>query len=497
MFHNCYFTSIDLKDAYFFIPICQEDRRFLAFMWKENTYRFTCLPFGLNVGPRTYTKLLKPIMEYFRMKGITCSIYLDDLLLISKSKEQSLIELKMIMSTLKSLGFVINEKKSTLTPTKEIKYLGFIFSSENLTMSLPDDKRTKIHNLCMDICQRKTIKIRQFAEFIGVLISACPAVPYGILYTKIFEKYKYKALLDNSYDSFMTINDEIIKDCQWWMSQIFTSTSKIKRDAYDIEIYSDASGTGWGVYCNGQRSNGFWSADEKKKSINYLELKAAQYGLQIFAKEKDCCNILLRIDNTTAISYINRMGGVQLVEYNTLARDIWSFAEKRKIMLTASYIASADNVYADRESRRSSSTTELEINNEFYKLIKDNFYNPEIDLFANFQNTKCKRFASWHPDPLCWQVDSFTFSWKEMSFYAFPPFSMIARVLNKIRSEGSKGIVVVPYWPTQPWFPVFMSLLAKTPLYLGPANDLLLLHGRFYKVQEQLILVAGLLSGNL
>ena len=41
-------AKIDLKDAYFMIPIAQEDRVFLYFEWKNKSYRFNCLPFGLS-----------------------------------------------------------------------------------------------------------------------------------------------------------------------------------------------------------------------------------------------------------------------------------------------------------------------------------------------------------------------------------------------------------------------------------------------------------------
>jgi hypothetical protein len=57
---NCFMASIDLKDAYYSIPIRHEDRKYLRFFWNGNLYQFTCLPNGLSSGPRKFTKIFKP-----------------------------------------------------------------------------------------------------------------------------------------------------------------------------------------------------------------------------------------------------------------------------------------------------------------------------------------------------------------------------------------------------------------------------------------------------
>ena len=54
-------VKIDLKDAYFSVPVSQEHRRFLCFQVEEKLYQFTCLPFSLASAPWVFTKTLKPI----------------------------------------------------------------------------------------------------------------------------------------------------------------------------------------------------------------------------------------------------------------------------------------------------------------------------------------------------------------------------------------------------------------------------------------------------
>lgn len=99
---------------------------------------------------------------------------------------------------------------------------------------------------------------------------------------------------------------------------------------------------------------------------------------------------------------------------------------------------------------------------------------------------------SWFPDPEALAINAFKLSWQGLNFYAFPPFSIIIRVLQKIISDKITGIVVVPLWKTQPWFLLFTSLLTKEPLIIDPDFNLLLSNDRsHHPLWRQLSLVAG------
>lgn len=74
-------------------------------------------------------------------------------------------------------------------------------------------------------------------------------------------------------------------------------------------IESDASNSGWGAFCNNSRTGGQWSTQESRCHINVKELHAAFLGLQTFAASSTGVHIHLKIDNTTAVYYINHMGG--------------------------------------------------------------------------------------------------------------------------------------------------------------------------------------------
>jgi hypothetical protein len=195
------------------------------------------------------------------------------------------------------------------------------------------------------------------------------------------------------------------------------------------------------------------------------------------------------------MQYINKMGGVQYPELNDITRKIWQFCEDRKIYIFATYIPSSDNVVADRESRRTDYESEWSLSNDYFAVICQFFGTPKIDLFATYYNTKCETFVSWKPDPYSLTVDAFTIKWST-GFYCFPPFALILRCLRKIISDSVEGIIVVPLWTTQSWFPMFEEMLTKPYILLGPDKDLLSVGNRRHPLR-QLTLAAGFVSGRL
>lgn len=159
----------------------------------------------------------------------------------------------------------------------------------------------------------------------GNITAACPAVQYGWVYSKGFERQKYLALLKSggNYDAKIRLSAILNPDFDWWESSLSDAINPIRQQKYTLEIFSDASLTGWGAACNGETTYGAWDELERNAHINYLELVAAFYALQCFAATRYDCEILLRIDNTTAVAYINRMGGIQYPHLNSITRKIW------------------------------------------------------------------------------------------------------------------------------------------------------------------------------
>lgn len=495
---GCYMTNIDLKEAYLLLPIHQSHRKFLRFCFKNNIYEFTALPFGLSSAPYIFTKILQPVASHLRSLGFQSVRYLDDLLCIGNTKEDCITNANRTIECLEKLGFIINYTKSNLIPGKESSYLGFVLDSKIMCLKLPQKKRNNILERTKKMLSTKNIRIRDFASFLGTLTAACPAIAYSWVYTKSLERAKYLALLkfNDDYDKFMAVPDSVREDLRWWQNNILTGINPIQRYNYVQEIFTDASTTGWGAASNGEKTGGQWTDIERKNHINYLELLAAYFGLKSFAHDKINCNILLRVDNTTAISYVNRMGGVQYPHLNYVAKMIWKWCEERSIFIFASYIKSSLNIEADSESRKINIDGEWQLQDKAFIKVIQKFGRPEIDLFASRINAKCPKYIAWKKDPYAYNIDAFTINWKPFFFYAFPPFALILKALNKIVADNATGIVIVPYWPSQPWYPLFKTLSMGEVLFFPPSKYLLSSAFRStHPLHRHLTLAASVLSG--
>ena len=77
---------IDLSDAYFHVLMHPSARKFLRFLALNQVWQFRALPFGLSTAPRVFTKLMLVVGAHFRSSGIRILQYLDDWLLLHKSK---------------------------------------------------------------------------------------------------------------------------------------------------------------------------------------------------------------------------------------------------------------------------------------------------------------------------------------------------------------------------------------------------------------------------
>ena len=125
-----------------------------------------------------------------------------------------------------------------------------------------------------------------------------------------------------------------------------------------------------------------WTKQEQALHINALKLLGAKLGLFSFFKcNKYIKHIRIMMDNTTALAYINNMGGIRSNLCDDIALDIWQWAAEQQIWVSAAHIPGSENFVADKNSRVFERSSEWKLRGSVFKQIVSTFGKPDIDLF--------------------------------------------------------------------------------------------------------------------
>ena len=96
-----------------------------------------------------------------------------------------------------------------------------------------------------------------------------------------------------------------------------------------------------------------------------------------------------------------------------------------------------------------------------------------MDLFVWRVSHQLPHYISWKIDPFSQGRDAFQISWAHKFVYAFLPFALIGRDLQKVNQDQCLMLIITPAWPGQPWFPGLLKTSVKNPLLFPALKDLL------------------------
>ena len=246
-----------------------------------------------------------------RRLGIRVVLYLDDMLIMASSKEEARAHLATAMHLLTALVFILNLDKSVLTPTQRVIFLGFCLDSRTVLISLPTPRIQSIQCLIRETLAQGQATILKLSQLLGSMVSTHPAVLAVPLHYRHLERAKITALRhSHNYNTVVTTSDNMRQDLTWWLQELPMHNSRsMQIMQWDMVIESDTLMLGCRASLNNTSTGGPWAPQEKSHHINYLKLLAAFLALKTFATNTHNKAILLRLDNVTAIAFLNRMGG--------------------------------------------------------------------------------------------------------------------------------------------------------------------------------------------
>lgn len=154
-----YFTTLDLASGFHQIEIEEKDREKTAFSTEEGHFHFKRMAFGLKNAPASFQRLINQ-----SLLGLTpqqCMVYLDDIIIYSKSLQEHMIRLKNVFDRCRNANLKIQLDKSEFLK-KSVAYLGHIITNEGIKPN--PDKIQVIQNFPLP---KTRTEIKSFLGMLG------------------------------------------------------------------------------------------------------------------------------------------------------------------------------------------------------------------------------------------------------------------------------------------------------------------------------------------
>ncbi|XP_038072519.1 uncharacterized protein LOC119741020 [Patiria miniata] len=314
-------------------------------------------------------------------------MYLDDWLVVGRSRGETEAALQLTWHLASDLGFLINTKKSHPVPSQVPTFLGAFL---NLRRGLARPSEDRLLNLrqCVSLFLPTVVApARAWLRLLGLMASLVDLVDFCRLRMRPIQLHLLSFYRPRWHpiDHPVPTTSLLVPHLRWWLVEANITQGRVFRPPRpSVLITTDASGYGWGATLHPRQVAGVWGPAHQSSHINVLEMLAVTYALKHFQSDVRGQAVLVRCDNATVVPYINHQDGTRSGHLCALI---------------------------DR---------------------------PHVDLFASRMNNQLPIYCARGPDPNAWQTDALSVRWDGLLAYAFPPISLVSRVLTKIEQEDAE-----------------------------------------------------------
>ena len=356
-----FMSKLDVRDAYKYIIVREQDWELLGFTFpdaagKLQYYTWKCLPFGLRSAPCLFEQFACGMEYIMRVNGATNIMhYMDDYFTYETGYKKCENNLKIMLETCKNLGMEVQPTKVVSACTR-IEILGIIIDTDKQLLQISAERLADITEDLKVWNYKKNCTKRELLSIIGKLAFIAKVVRSGRTFTRrLIELSKKVQYLHHR----IRLNAEARADFQWWLSYLphYNGITYFYDENWtsntDLELWTDASDTGYGIYYARQ-----WIYEPFSGELEYLtaqpiavrEMYAIVIAAATFGKHFRSYRILFHCDNQNVVSLINS-GVSKNVELMKLIRKLFYIAAFYNFECSAKYITSKNNYVADAISR--------------------------------------------------------------------------------------------------------------------------------------------------
>ena len=225
------FSTLDLKNGFFHVPVEAASRKYTAFVVPNGHYEFLKVPFGLCNSPAVFQKFIHAVFREVTVTGIART-YLDDIVVLANDTSSAIKNLKAVLQVASQYGLSINWEKCNLVRTR-VEYLGHIV--ENGCVQPSEHKTKAVIKFPKPRCVRDvqsflglTGYFRKFIQHYSIVARPLTNLLKGD------SEFKFEALERESFEKLKLILSS-------------SPVLKLYRVGAETELHTDASGLGYGA----------------------------------------------------------------------------------------------------------------------------------------------------------------------------------------------------------------------------------------------------------
>ena len=268
---------MDLRDAYYHIPIHRKSRRYLRFHFMGKTYQFRAFPFGLSPAPYAFSRVVKAVIKHERRMGMRLHAYLNDWLQPSRSQVISLYHREQLLRMVLTLGFVPNWDESEIVPSQMFSFLGARFDLETGRIGSSLEMLTSLQTLIQKMLAKRSASVRKIHSLLGQMESMAGLLPDDRAHKRLLQWYNKNrwSQADQSWDCLISLGPWFSQAVSLWLNKDFLfALVRLSLPPpvffFFFFFFTDASLVGSGAYIDDLSASSLWPAYWKEHHINVL-----------------------------------------------------------------------------------------------------------------------------------------------------------------------------------------------------------------------------------
>ena len=348
---GAYMYKTDLSRGYRQLRVDPLDWPFLSFRHLDAHFMDICPPFGLRSSAMAMQRVSQAIIYLHSKRGYASKAYIDDFGGAEGSQSVADKALKALQGIMDTLGVVQAEAKICL-PSQRMVWLGILFDTIEMSMSIPAEKMGDIMACLRDWEARARATRKQMQSLLGLLNFVASVAPP----VRLFTNRMLDALREAPPSGSTSLSHQFKKDVQFFVDLLpmFNGTRIMGKAIvpYQHQVELDACLTG----CGAVAGNEFYAARfppevcDEEHSIAHLEMLNVVVAVKMWRKRWSGWAVQVYCDNLNSV-YVLQTGRSRDFFMRACAREVFLYTAACDIELQICHRPGVNMIWADALSR--------------------------------------------------------------------------------------------------------------------------------------------------